>query len=100
MFHKVVTKSEMKGNTWGGMIGGVYIALYFLPDGEVFATEGYCTHDNCMLNYGYLDGDEIECGCHGARFSVRSGRVTMSPAVSDLLTFDVEVRGDEVFVNV
>jgi nitrite reductase/ring-hydroxylating ferredoxin subunit len=100
VFQKAVNKSEITGNTWGGMVNGVYIAVFLLPDGEVCATEGYCTHENCMLNFGYLEGDQIECGCHGARFSVRTGRVTYPPAITDLLTFDVEVRDEDIYVDV
>jgi nitrite reductase/ring-hydroxylating ferredoxin subunit len=94
-----VSKSELSANTWGGTVNGKYIALYITPGGEVYATQGYCTHEACMLNFGYFDGEQIECSCHGGRFSVRTGQVTFPPPDIDLLVYTVEVRGDDIYVD-
>ena len=100
MFQKAVSKSEIEDGVWGGNVGGVYVAVYLLDSGEVFASEGYCTHEQCMLAYGFVEGDEIECSCHGARFDIRSGRVKGPPAESDLWMYPAELRGDDVYVDV
>ena len=78
--------------------GDVRIALCNV-DGDYFAIEDVCTHDGGPLDQGELEGDEIECPRHGARFNVRTGEATLMPAVMPVLTFPVRIEGDQVFVG-
>ena len=68
-------------------------------EGQFYAFEDRCTHDDGPLGEGRLHGCEIECPRHGARFDVRDGRVTRSPALYPLEIYDVEVRDGEVYVT-
>jgi 3-phenylpropionate/trans-cinnamate dioxygenase ferredoxin component len=68
-------------------------------DGELYAIDDVCTHDGGSLDQGELEGDEIECPRHGARFDVRTGRATLMPAVMPVQTYAVKVEGDALFVN-
>ena len=68
-------------------------------DGEFYAIEDVCTHDGGSLDQGELEGEEIECPRHGARFDVRTGRATLMPAVMPVQTYAVRVEGDDLFVN-
>jgi 3-phenylpropionate/trans-cinnamate dioxygenase ferredoxin subunit len=69
-------------------------------DGDLFAVDDVCTHDEGSLEQGDMDGFEIECPRHGARFDVRSGDVTALPAVVSIDTFKVRVEGDDVEIEV
>ena len=69
-------------------------------NGEIYAIADVCTHDDGPLGQGYLDGDQIECPRHGARFNVRTGEVKVLPAIVPIPTFEVKVKGDDVWVNV
>ena len=69
-------------------------------EGEFFAVDDVCTHDEASLDQGELDGFEIECPRHGARFDVRSGEVKALPAVIPIDTFAVRVEGDDIEVEV
>jgi len=69
-------------------------------NGEIYAVANLCTHDGGPLGEGCLLGDQIECPRHGARFDVRTGAVKALPAILPIPTYEVEVRGDEVFVDV
>ena len=51
------------------------------------------------LDQGQLEGDEIECPRHGARFNVRTGAATMMPAVVPVATYPVVIEDDEVLVG-
>ncbi len=42
-------------------------------DGTFYAIDDVCTHDGGALDQGELEGNEIECPRHGARFDVRTG---------------------------
>ena len=68
-------------------------------DGEIFALEDVCPHDDGPLGEGCLRGHEIECPRHGARFDVRSGAVTRMPAPYPVSTFAVRVEDGDVLVE-
>jgi 3-phenylpropionate/trans-cinnamate dioxygenase ferredoxin component len=82
-------------------VAGEAVALYNV-DGEVLATSDVCPHASCLLseNADIVNDDEVECSCHGSRFSIRTG-VNLNPPASDpLTTFRTEVRDHEVFVEI
>jgi 3-phenylpropionate/trans-cinnamate dioxygenase ferredoxin component len=68
--------------------------------GEFFAIDDLCTHDGGSLDQGELEGDEIECPRHGARFNVRTGDVVQLPAFEPVETHEVRLDGDSVQVGV
>ena len=68
-------------------------------EGDIFAVDDVCTHDGGSLDQGELDGFEIECPRHGARFDVRTGEVKALPAVVSVETFTVRVEGDDIEVD-
>lgn len=72
-------------------IEGYYIVI-FNVDGRYYAVEDQCTHDDDPLSEGYLDGHQIECPRHGARFDIRTGEVLCLPAVRPIRHFDVRVE--------
>ena len=82
------------------VVHGRQVAMYIV-DGTPYCTEDLCTHDMCLISEGgYVDGDEVECACHGGRFSVKTGAVTALPPVVPLRCFPVEVRGADVYVRI
>ena len=60
--------------------------------GEFFALEDSCSHDQNTLTGGCIDGDEIECPRHGARFCIRTGEALTPPAYEAVQTFPVRVH--------
>ena len=69
-------------------------------DGTFYAIDDICTHDGGSLDQGQLEGDEIECPRHGARFDVKTGRPLTLPAVMPVKSYPVQVEGDEIKVQV
>ena len=68
-------------------------------EGSLFALEDVCSHDDGPLGEGTLEGHEIVCPRHGARFDVRTGEVLAMPAVVGIATFPVQVREGRVLVE-
>jgi 3-phenylpropionate/trans-cinnamate dioxygenase ferredoxin subunit len=69
-------------------------------DGTFYAIDDVCTHDGGELDQGELDGDQIECPRHGARFDVKTGRALTLPAVVPVKSYPVQVEGDAIKVQV
>lgn len=80
-------------------IGRVWVAI-FNVDGQLYAIQDVCTHDDGPLAEGKLIGCEIECPRHGARFDLRDGRVTAPPALVPAPVFDVRVVDAQIQVSI
>ncbi len=74
------------------------LALFHL-DGEFYCIDDLCTHDGGPLGEGDLEGHEIVCPRHGARFDIRTGKALTMPATSPTAAHEVRVEGDQVFVR-
>ena len=48
---------------------------------------------------GELDGDEIICPRHGARFCVKTGAVKCAPAYEDIDTFPIHIENGRLQVR-
>lgn len=68
-------------------------------DGRYYAVQNTCTHEYAELSGGKLEGDEIICPLHGARFSVVTGAVLAPPAYENLKTFPVRLKNGWVEVD-
>ena len=79
-------------------VGDRFVAVCNV-EGTLYAVDDVCTHDEGSLDQGELDGFEIECPRHMARFDVRTGEVKALPAVVPIDTFGVRVAGDDIEVD-
>jgi nitrite reductase/ring-hydroxylating ferredoxin subunit len=59
-----------------------------------------CTHRQCSLAEGDLDGTVVTCPCHGSQFEATSGEVLAGPAQDPVPAYRVRVTGDELQVEV
>ena len=97
-FVRVASRAELPpGARMLAEVDGRPIAVFNI-DGRFYAIDDVCTHDGGPLAEGELDGVEIRCPRHGARFDVRTGKALCLPAFEPVTTHRVEVRGDEVHV--
>ena len=69
-------------------------------DGNLYALENRCSHQDLPLSDGELDGDRLECLYHGAEFDVCTGKAMGLPAVKPVETYAVELRGQEIYVRI
>ncbi len=72
-------------------VDGTDVAIFKL-DGQFYAIEDVCSHDGAEIASGELDGDEIICPRHGAKFCVKTGAVKCAPAYEDVSTFPVQIE--------
>ncbi len=68
-------------------------------EGEFYATDDTCTHEKYSLAESYIEGCQVECALHFAKFDLRTGETSGAPAPRGLRTYPVLVDGGEVFVD-
>ena len=69
-------------------------------DGELYALEDQCSHQDYPLSEGELEDEKLECVFHGAKFDVCTGRALQLPAVRPVKTYPVEIRDEEIYIEV
>jgi len=73
--------------------------VIFKVDGKFHAIADVCTHDGGPLEDGDLEGYEVECPRHGARFDIRSGEALRFPAVTPVPAYETKIEGDDLYVE-
>lgn len=68
-------------------------------DGKLYAIDNVCLHRGGPLGEGELRGKIVTCPWHGWTYDVTTGKTTMNPAVG-VATYPIEIKGDDVFVEV
>ena len=67
--------------------------------GTYFAIEDICTHDGAPLTGGEVEGSEIVCPRHGARFCLRTGEALTPPAYEPVRVFETKIEGGHLWVR-
>jgi 3-phenylpropionate/trans-cinnamate dioxygenase ferredoxin subunit len=79
-------------------IDDLEIAVFHI-DGEFYAIQDLCSHDEYPLSDGDLEGDTVTCAAHGAQFCLRSGEALSAPAYEPVAVFPVRVVEGRVQVR-
>ncbi len=96
---QVCAVGEISAGNWKVVdIDGAIIAV-FLVAGEYYAIEDICTHDGGELTGGEVQGCEVICPRHGARFCIKTGAALTPPAYEAVDTFPVLVKDNAVWVR-
>jgi 3-phenylpropionate/trans-cinnamate dioxygenase ferredoxin subunit len=77
---------------------GRKIGVFHCADGELYAIEDRCSHDDGPLAEGEFDSAActVECPRHGSLFDITTGKPRTLPAYRPVDTFEVRVDDDEV----
>ena len=76
------------------------LVALFHAGGQFYALDDVCTHDGGELVSGQLEGFEIACARHGAKFDIRTGQHLSMPATSPTKVHETKVEGDHVYVRI
>jgi 3-phenylpropionate/trans-cinnamate dioxygenase ferredoxin subunit len=86
------------GFRWLLDVDGLALALFHAGTGW-FAVQDVCTHDGGPLGEGEVQGENVVCPRHGAKFSLSTGRAVGLPAVKDIDSYPVKVAENAIFVG-
>lgn len=97
--HFACKEGELTPGTSMAISGSIRIALFRTDDGDYYATADRCTHEEWSLGEDSdLEGNEVVCPLHMARYDIRSGQPLCLPATVPLRTFGVEIDDGNVYV--
>ena len=99
-FIKVTTTDELEDQQAKLVeVEGQKIALFRV--GEAFyALSDTCTHRGGPLSEGTVEGAEVTCPYHGAKFDIRTGAVLGPPAQQGVRSYPVRVTGADIEIEV
>jgi 3-phenylpropionate/trans-cinnamate dioxygenase ferredoxin subunit len=80
-------------------VGGTQIAIANV-EGTFYAFDDTCTHAQCSLAEGALEGVSLICACHGSVFDVTTGAVLAPPAREPVRSYRVRTEGDVLQIEV
>jgi 3-phenylpropionate/trans-cinnamate dioxygenase ferredoxin subunit len=96
---RVCAMSELLPGEYRNVFDGDTPIAVFNLDGSLYAIEDVCTHDGGELTGGPVDGHEIECLRHGARFDITTGAVLCPPAYEPVAKFPVKIESGAVYTR-
>ena len=67
-------------------------------EGDLHAFDDWCSHQQCSLAEGDLDGTIVECPCHGSQFDVTTGEAVQGPATDPVDVFEMREEDGELQV--
>ncbi len=76
-----------------------HVVALFAHNNKVYAVDNRCPHMGFPLDKGSVKNGILTCHWHHARFDLESGG-TFDQWADDVRSFPVEVRGDEVWVDI
>jgi len=80
-------------------VDGRRIALFNIG-GKLSALDDECPHAGGSLSEGTVEGQEVECPWHGARFKLETGEVTAPPAFEGVRSYPARINGTSIEVEV
>ena len=86
------------GSLVGAEAGGVQLALARV-DGDWHALDLWCTHEECPLTDGWLEGSAVRCSCHAALFELADGAPLEGPATDPVRVYATRVVDGRVEVE-
>ena len=99
-FVKVATTDELEDQQAKLVeVEGQKIALFRVSE-AFYALSDTCTHRGGPLSEGELEGAEVTCPWHGAKFDIRTGAVLGPPAPRGVKSYPARVTGSDVEIEV
>lgn len=101
VFHKLSLKLKdlKEGAVVGEEVNGKMLVV-LMYQGKVYALDARCTHEGGPLQDGSIDGHELICPWHAGAYDIPTGKASENtPWVTDIVTYAVQVNGDEISVD-
>ncbi len=98
-WHRIELPAPLSPGEKASVVLGDHDLLVCRVRDDYYAVSNRCTHAAWPLAGEPLEGFELVCTLHGARFDVRDGCPTGGPASRALDRFPIELRDDGLYVS-
>ena len=99
-FKKVAVLSEISHGTAKRVeVNATSIALFNI-NGAIYAVDDTCTHRECSLSEGFIEGFTVTCPCHMSVFDIKTGKVLEPPALLNVSSYKVRIQGGDIEVEI
>jgi nitrite reductase/ring-hydroxylating ferredoxin subunit len=96
---KLAAANDLKPNQMKAVNAEGKPILLVNIEGTYYAIGNRCTHMACMLSNGRLNGNIVECPCHGSNFDVKTGKVVRGPAIQPEPKYEVKIENRDVMLS-
>jgi nitrite reductase/ring-hydroxylating ferredoxin subunit len=97
---KVAAQKDIApGSALAVEVAGQKIAL-FNVEGKLYAIGDTCTHRGGPLSEGTVEGTQVTCPWHKAKFDLQTGSVLNPPAQKPVPSYKVVIDGEDVNVEI
>ena len=99
-YERVASVDELQpGGRLSVFVDDEPVLLIQKEDGCYAAIEDVCTHDGQPLTNGPINGNEITCDRHGARFDLKTGKPQCMPATEGVQVYDIKVEDGSILLR-
>ena len=100
-FVKIARRDDIPDNEMRAFVVGEQRVLIAHIGETWYAVDDVCSHEYAELSEGWLEPEDctVECPLHGSRFDLRTGQPMSLPAYTPIAVYPVELRGDDVYVE-
>lgn len=81
-------------------LAGEALAVAWLDGGGLAAFDDTCTHEDCSLSEGELEGPWVVCYCHNSAFELETGAVVRGPAEDPIRVHEARIVEGELQIRV
>ena len=94
----VGTAGEIGDGEMNSYAAGEHQVAIANVEGDLHAWDDVCTHQQCSLAVGEIEGTIVECPCHGSQFDVTTGEAVQGPATDPVDIYEVRELDGELQV--
>ena len=100
VLHKVALRNEIQENKGKEVkIENARIAVFYTK-GKYYAIDALCRHQDGSLAPGRVDGEIVECPLHSWHYNVRTGELLDYVKGVKLTTYEVIIKGNDLYLDV
>lgn len=98
-FEAVAGEHELSPGQMKKIQAGGKRLLLCNAEGDYYAVDEMCSHEDYSLSLGCIQGRKIKCSLHGSYFDLASGEALVEPAAEPIRTYPVKLGEGRIWVN-
>jgi 3-phenylpropionate/trans-cinnamate dioxygenase ferredoxin subunit len=98
-FEAVAKEGELSPGQMKKIQAGGKRLLLCNAEGNYYAVDEMCSHEDYSLHLGCIQGKKIKCSLHGSYFDLESGAALVDPADEPIGTYPVKIESGIIWID-